>query len=91
MTDKTQTTVRLLYFSWVREKVGRADETVALPPHVATISDLMAWLTTKGPEYQAAFAPSNVIRAAIDQVHAKIDSDIKSANEIAFFPPVTGG
>jgi molybdopterin synthase sulfur carrier subunit len=89
IVDKTVT--RLLYFAWVREKVGRADEVVTLPASVVTVSDLMAWLKTRGPEYAAAFERSEVIRAAIDQKHVKPTADIREAREIAFFPPVTGG
>jgi molybdopterin synthase sulfur carrier subunit len=84
-------TVRLLYFAWVREKVGRADEVVDLPMHVKTIADLMTWLKTRGPEYASAFERAEVIRAAIDQQHVRPAAVIEGAREIAFFPPVTGG
>ena len=84
-------TVRLLYFAWVREKVGRAEETVAPPAGVATIADLVTWLKGCGPEYADAFARAEVIRAAIDQAHVKPTASIAGAREIAFFPPVTGG
>ena len=84
-------TVRLLYFAWVREKVGRADEVVDLPMHVKTIADLMTWLKTRGPEYASAFERAEVIRAAIDQQHVRPAAAIEGAREIAFFPPVTGG
>jgi molybdopterin synthase sulfur carrier subunit len=84
-------TVRLLYFAWVREKVGRGEETVELPADVATIGDLVAWLKTRAPEYAAAFERGDVVRAAIDRAHAKPAARIEGAREIAFFPPVTGG
>lgn len=87
----TTMTTRLLYFAWVREKVGRADETVELPGHVETIADLIGWLKTRGPEYAAAFERADVIRAAIDQHHVKAAARVLGAREIAFFPPVTGG
>lgn len=83
--------VKLLYFAWVREKVGRAQEEVTLPDDVTTIADLIAWLKSRGEEYQSAFEHPKVIRAAIDQKHSAHDSAIASATEIAFFPPVTGG
>ena len=83
--------VTLLYFAWVREKIGVAQERVELPAHVTTIAGLMAWQQTRGLEYAAAFERSDVIRAAIDQVHAKPDTALDGAREIAFFPPVTGG
>ncbi len=83
--------MRLLYFAWVREKVGKSTEDVALPPEVATIGELIAWLKTRGPEFANAFARDEVIRAAIDQSHVRHDARIGNAREIAFFPPVTGG
>jgi molybdopterin synthase sulfur carrier subunit len=83
--------MRLLYFAWVKEKVGRASEDIALPPEIATIAELIAWLKTRGPEFANAFARDEIIRAAIDQSHVRRDARIGTAREIAFFPPVTGG
>jgi sulfur-carrier protein len=83
--------MRLLYFAWVKEKIGKGAEDVALPPDIATIGELIAWLKTRGPEFANAFARDEVIRAAIDQSHARHDARIGNAREIAFFPPVTGG
>jgi sulfur-carrier protein len=83
--------VSLLYFAWVREKIGHASETVELPATVETIADLVAWLRERGPEYQEAFAKPEVVRAAIDRSHVKPTAKIAGAREIAFFPPVTGG
>ena len=83
--------MQLLYFAWVREKVGRAEEAVELPTDVKTIADLMTWLKTRGPEYASAFDRAEVIRAAIDQQHVRPGTPIGGAREIAFFPPVTGG
>jgi sulfur-carrier protein len=89
--ERPVATVTLRYFAWVREKIGRNEESVTLPTDVATIADLIAWLQTLGPEYQAAFANPSVIRAAIDQTHVQASTAIGNAREIAFFPPVTGG
>jgi len=83
--------VKLLYFAWVREKTGLGEEVVDLPDDVATVTDLVRWLKTRGPEYEAAFERSDVIRTAIDQTHVAHDAAIANAQEIAFFPPVTGG
>ncbi len=83
--------MKLLYFAWVRERVGKGEETVELPPQIATVDELMAWLAGRGEEYAHAFANRNVIRAAIDRTHAKPDAAIGGAREIAFFPPMTGG
>ena len=83
--------IALLYFAWVREKVGRSREEVVLPQSVATVADLIAWLRSRGSEYEAAFARAEVIRTAIDQTHVKPTTKLAGAREIAFFPPVTGG
>jgi molybdopterin synthase sulfur carrier subunit len=91
MGEAANYTVKLLYFAWVREKIGRAEEVVALPGNVATIADLVQWLATRGPEYREAFRRPEVVRAAVDRAYAKDGGSIAGAREIAFFPPVTGG
>jgi len=83
--------VKLLYFAWVREKIGRGEELVDLPAEVSNVAQLIDWLKTRGPEYEHAFERADVIRAAIDQTHVKPSASIIEAREIAFFPPVTGG
>lgn len=83
--------IKLLYFAWVREKIGRSSETLELPAGLATIADLVGWLRARGPEYAEAFAKPEIVRAAIDQSHVRPDTPIAGAREIAFFPPVTGG
>jgi molybdopterin synthase sulfur carrier subunit len=83
--------MRLLYFAWVKEKAGIAAEEIDPPANVATVAELIVWLKTRGPEFANAFARSEVIRAAIDQIHVRHDAKIVGAREIAFFPPVTGG
>ena len=90
-TANSSRPVKLLYFAWVREKIGRASEDIDLPGHIATVADLVAWLKTRGPEYESAFVKPEVVRAAIDQSHVKPSATIAGAREIAFFPPVTGG
>jgi molybdopterin synthase sulfur carrier subunit len=84
-------TIKLVYFAWVRERVGLSEETVALPEGVATIADLVCWLKSRDEGYEAAFANAAVVRAAIDRHHVKPDAAIAGASEIAFFPPMTGG
>ena len=84
-------TLTLRYFAWVREKIGRAEEVVTVPPAIATVEELIGWLKTQGAEYERAFERAAVIRAAIDQTHVKPGAAIAGAREIAFFPPVTGG
>jgi molybdopterin synthase sulfur carrier subunit len=82
---------RLLYFAWVKEKTGITSEDVELPESVGTVADVIAWLKTRGPEFENAFAQEETIRAAVDQIHARGDASVVGAKEIAFFPPVTGG
>ena len=82
---------RLLYFAWVKDKTGIASEDVELPESAGTVADVIAWLKTRGPEFENAFAQEDTIRAAVDQTHARADASIAGAREIAFFPPVTGG
>ena len=83
--------VKLVYFAWVRERIGLPEEEVELPPAIATIADLVGWLKTRGEEYDYAFENEGVVRAAIDKVHARPDAPLAGAREIAFFPPMTGG
>jgi sulfur-carrier protein len=83
--------VRLVYFAWVRERVGTPEETVTLPDGVATVADLVDWLKGRGEGYAAAFADAGVVRAAVDRVHAKPETAVRDAAEVAFFPPMTGG
>ncbi len=85
------TTVRLLYFAWLRERVGTAEETVGLPPDVATVADVTAWQATRGPGFAAAFTATSAVRCAVNQEFAGPESPVAAGDEIAFFPPVTGG
>lgn len=84
-------TLKLRYFAWVRERIGKTEEDVDVPGDVVTVGELMTWLASRGEEYAHAFTNPKVIRAAIDRTHVKADAVIKGAGEIAFFPPMTGG
>ena len=83
--------MKLRYFAWVRERVGKPEEELAVPPSVTTVAELVAWLASRGEEYAYAFENPKVVRAAIDRVHVKPEAKIAGAGEIAFFPPMTGG
>ncbi|MFE1599614.1 molybdopterin converting factor subunit 1 [Methylobacterium sp. ID0610] len=83
--------MKLVYFAWVRERIGRPDETVEPPETVATVGDLVRWLKGRGEEYAYAFENEGVVRAAVDRVHAKPGTPVAGAREVAFFPPMTGG
>lgn len=82
---------KLLYFAWVRERVGVAEEDVALPPGLATVADLLDWLAARSPGHAAALADRAAIRVGVDQHFAGTGASIAGASEIAIFPPVTGG
>lgn len=83
--------LKVRYFAWVRERVGRTDEDVEVPSNVRTVGELMTWLASRGEEYAHAFENPKVIRAAIDRTHVRPDAALGTAGEIAFFPPMTGG
>jgi sulfur-carrier protein len=85
------TALKLVYFAWVRERIGKTEEELAPPPSVTTVDELMRWLAGQGEEYAHAFENPKIIRAAIDRKHVRPDSAITGAREIAFFPPMTGG
>ena len=79
------------YFAWVRERIGRAEETVELPEGVTKVGDLIGWRAARDEGYAAAFAEPQVIRAALDLEHADHEAPLAGAREVAFFPPMTGG
>jgi molybdopterin synthase sulfur carrier subunit len=82
---------KLIYFAWVRERIGKGEEYLDLAPSIVTVSDLLTHLKTRGEEYEAALEYPDVIRVAINQEHVEHDALIYGAHEIALFPPMTGG
>ncbi len=83
--------MHLLYFAWVRDRIGRASETVALPPGIATVGALLDHLAAKGGGYAAALVDRSVVRVAVNQAYVNLDHPIGPDDEVALFPPVTGG
>lgn len=83
--------MKVLYFAWLRERVGLAQEEVTPPAEVRTVADLARWLAGRDEAHAHAFEKPDVVRAAIDHRHVKPDTLIGTAQEIAFFPPMTGG
>ena len=83
--------MKLLYFAWVRTRIGCSEEDVALPDGVADVAGLIAWLKTRGAGYEAALADGQVVRVAVNQEFAKPDDPVGPNDEVALFPPVTGG
>ncbi|MDR3519233.1 MAG: molybdopterin converting factor subunit 1 [Azospirillaceae bacterium] len=83
--------MKLLYFAWLKTKIGLAGEDVTPPASVATVSDLLTWLASRGPAYADALANRSVVRVAVNQAFARNDHPVAPDDEIALFPPVTGG
>lgn len=86
-----ETSLHLLYFAWLRERIGLGEEDVAAPPDVATVAQLVTWLRSRGPHYEAAFGTTAPVRCAVNQEFATPGAAVASGDEVAFFPPVTGG
>lgn len=83
--------MKILYFAWMRQRIGISNEVIELPEAVGTVDTLVDWLETRGDGYRNAFAKREVIRAAVNQEYVQFDHPIAENDEIAFFPPVTGG
>jgi molybdopterin synthase sulfur carrier subunit len=83
--------MKLLYFAWLRTKIGTAEETVDPPGTIATVAELVAWLQTRGANYQDALKNPKLVRVAVNREYVGPEHRVKPGDEIAFFPPVTGG
>ena len=83
--------VKLLYFAWLRERVGVSEEDLVLPANIATVADLLTWLPQRSPGHAAAFATTATVRCAVNQDFAGPATPVGPGDEVAFFPPVTGG
>ena len=83
--------MKILYFAWMRQRIGASNEDIDLPDSVNTVDGLVDWLIARGDGYEQAFAKREVIRAAVNQEYVQFDHPVANSDEIAFFPPVTGG
>ena len=83
--------MRIRYFAWLRAKTGTASEEVTPPPEVATVGALMSWLAASRPGFAEALAAPGVVRAAVNHDYAQPTDPVRPDDEVAFFPPVTGG
>jgi len=83
--------MKLLYFAWLRAKIGIAEETVDLPPGVATVGTLLDWLKRRGPGFAEALKDLSAVRVAVNQDYVPTSHPLKPGDEVALFPPVTGG
>jgi molybdopterin synthase sulfur carrier subunit len=83
--------VKILYFAWLRTRVGTAEEELTPPENVRDVRGLIEWLKTRSPGHAEAFKDLAVVRVAVNQTYVKPDHPVKPGDEIAMFPPVTGG
>lgn len=83
--------MKVLYFAWLRSKVGFGEETVVPPDGVGTVGALIDWLKTRSDGHAAALADLRVVRVAVNQDYVQLDAPVRPGDEVAFFPPVTGG
>jgi molybdopterin synthase sulfur carrier subunit len=83
--------MKLLYFAWVRSKIGVAEEQRDPPPEVRDVAGLLAWLRTRSPAHAEALADPRVVRVAVNQDYARAADPVAPSDEVALFPPVTGG
>jgi molybdopterin synthase sulfur carrier subunit len=83
--------MKILYFAWLRSRTGMAEEDVTLPAEIRTVGDLLAWLRTRSPGHAEALKDLSVIRVAVNQEFARTGDSVQGADEVALFPPVTGG
>ncbi|MEQ8369229.1 MAG: molybdopterin converting factor subunit 1 [Alphaproteobacteria bacterium] len=83
--------ITVLYFAWLRDRIGQAEESIELPDGVVTVEALIDSLCQRSPGHAAAFAQRDAIRAAVNQVFAAPEDKLSAGDEVAFFPPMTGG
>ncbi len=84
--------MKLVYFSWIRERIGLTEEIVDLPEGVDSVADLIAWLKTRDETYALALEHDSMVRVALDHVHTDArDASLANVREVALFPPMTGG
>jgi sulfur-carrier protein len=83
--------VRILYFAWLRARIGHAEEELALPEGVHDVAALLQWLQNRGGRYAEALRDLSVVRVAVNQDYVGLDHPLRDGDEVALFPPVTGG
>ncbi len=83
--------MKLIYFAWLKQRTGTAEEEVTPPKEVTDVAALLEWLKSRGPGYAAALKDLSVVRVAVNQEFARLDRRLEPGDEVALFPPVTGG
>jgi len=89
--DTEATTLTIFYFAWLRERTGTSHENVTPPASVGTVGELVNWLAARSPGHASAFANRRTVRCAVNQDFADPATPVQPGDEVAFFPPVTGG
>ncbi|HZS85343.1 MAG TPA: molybdopterin converting factor subunit 1 [Stellaceae bacterium] len=83
--------MKLLYFAWLRARIGTAEETLDPPPEVTDVASLLRWLQGRGPGYAEALKDLSVVRVAVNHDYVPPSHPVRSGDEVALFPPMTGG
>jgi molybdopterin synthase sulfur carrier subunit len=83
--------MKLLYFAWLRQKIGKAEERLEPPAQVTDVRSLLDWLESQGANYAAALKERRAVKVAVNQDYVGLDHPVKAGDEVALFPPVTGG
>jgi molybdopterin synthase sulfur carrier subunit len=83
--------MKLRYFAWLRTRIGVGAEELALPPGIDTAGELLSWLAGRGDGYRAALARPELVRVAVNHDYVGLDHALADGDEVALFPPVTGG
>jgi molybdopterin synthase sulfur carrier subunit len=84
--------MKILYFAWIRERVGVGQEELELPDNVKTVAEFLNWMRGRGEEFAYALESESTVRVALDQVHcSELATSVRGVKEIALFPPMTGG
>lgn len=83
--------MKVLYFAWLRQRIGTGEEDVTPPKDITTAGALMDWLAAKGDGYAEAFKDTSAVKIAVNQTFGNRDTPVSENDEVAFFPPVTGG
>ena len=83
--------MKVLYFAWLRTRLGTAEENLDLPVEVTTVAGMVDWLRRRGPRFAEVLADASVLRVAVNQEYVGWDHPLRPGDEVALFPPVTGG